>query len=91
MKASTPLDSFRSHRFGYVITNSKDMKPKRVMITPYLHDTRIYLNRIKINTEYFYTSIETQPTHGLFSNHITEHKISEVRGIDDSSQISESI
>lgn len=30
------------------------------MITPYLHDNRIYLNRLKINTEYFYTSIEHQ-------------------------------
>ena len=58
VKASTPLDSFRSHRFGYVLTNSKDLEPKRVMIIPYLHDTRIYLNRIKINTDYFYTSID---------------------------------
>ena len=58
VKASTPLDSFRSHRFGYVLTNSNDLEPKRVMITPYLHDTRIYLNRIKINTDYFYTSID---------------------------------
>jgi len=40
------------------------MKPKRVMITPYLHDTRIYLNRIKINTKYFYTSIESKTTDG---------------------------
>ena len=63
------------------------MKPKRVMITPYLHESRIYLNRIKINTDYFYTSIETQPI-GLISNHITEHVISESR--DDDSQIVES-
>ena len=58
VKASTPLDSYRSHRFGYVIT-SKEYLPKKVMITPYLHDKRIYLNRLKINTNYFYTSIES--------------------------------
>lgn len=59
VKASTPLDSFRSHRFGYVIT-SKVYAPKKVMIMPYLHDKRIYLNRLKINTDYFYTSIESE-------------------------------
>ena len=59
VKASTPLDSFRSHRFGYVIT-SKEYLPKKVMSTPYLHDKRIYLNRLKINTDYFYTSIESE-------------------------------
>jgi hypothetical protein len=58
VKASTPLDSYRSHRFGYIITNQIDYKPKKVMITPYLHDNRIYLNRLKVNTDYFYTSIQ---------------------------------
>ena len=72
VKASTPLDSFRSHRFGYVFTNIKDLKPKRVMITPYLHDTRIYLNRIKINTYYFYTSIETDSVEAFRKPKITE-------------------
>lgn len=31
------------------------------MILPYLHDHKIYLNRLKINTDYFYTSMETDP------------------------------
>jgi hypothetical protein len=26
---------------------------------PYLHERRIYLNKQNINTEYFYTSIDT--------------------------------
>ena len=64
VKASTPLDSYRSHRFGYVIT-SKEYLPKKVMITPYLHDKRIYLNRLKINTDYFYTSIESDVPSGI--------------------------
>lgn len=29
------------------------------MILPYLHERRIYLNRKKSNTNYFYTSIDT--------------------------------
>ena len=31
------------------------------MLLPYLHDRKIYLNRLKINTDYFYTSVETKP------------------------------
>jgi hypothetical protein len=34
-------------------------KPMRILILPYLHERRIYLNRKKMNTDYFYTSIET--------------------------------
>lgn len=57
VKTKSPLNSIQSHRFAYVILNSKDMVPKRVMLMPYLHERKIFLNRIKKNTEYFYTSI----------------------------------
>jgi hypothetical protein len=33
--------------------------PRKIMCLPYLHERRIYLNRIKDNTDYFYTCIET--------------------------------
>ena len=74
VKASTPLDSYRSHRFGYVIT-SKEYLPKKVMITPYLHDKRIYLNRLKINTDYFYTSIESSIENGAGSCEISKKQL----------------
>ena len=32
------------------------------MILPYLHEKRIYLNRLKLDTDYFYTSITTKNT-----------------------------
>jgi hypothetical protein len=41
-----------------VILNPIDLVPKRVMIMPYLHERKIFLNRIKKNTQYFYTSIQ---------------------------------
>lgn len=58
VKAKSPLNAMQSHRFAYVILNPIDLIPKRVMMMPYLHERKIYLNRIKKNTEYFYTSIE---------------------------------
>lgn len=57
VKTKSPLNSIQSHRFAYVILNSKDLYPKRVMMMPYLHERKIFLNRIKKNTQYFYTSI----------------------------------
>ena len=57
IKMDTPLDSMQSHRFLYVILNHNDLEPKKLMIVPYLHERKIYLNRIKVNTNYFYTSI----------------------------------
>jgi hypothetical protein len=59
----TPLDSFQSHKFLYVMVNHFDLEPKQLMILPYLHERKIYLNRIKVNTDYFYTTIikEVEP------------------------------
>lgn len=53
------MDSMKSHRFAYVISDTMRQKPMRILILPYLHERRIYLNRKKMNTDYFYTSIET--------------------------------
>mmetsp|Transcript_1931 Transcript_1931/g.2766 ORF Transcript_1931/g.2766 Transcript_1931/m.2766 type:complete len:509 (+) Transcript_1931:3115-4641(+) len=53
-----PLDSISYHKFVFIITNPVKLLPSRVVIVPYLHEKRIYLNRNKTNTEYFYTSIE---------------------------------
>jgi len=60
VKADTPLDSIKAHRFGYIISDKFCQEPKRLMIIPYLHERRVYLNKMKQNTEYFYTSIVTK-------------------------------
>lgn len=60
VKSNTPLDSIRSQRFAYVITDKKNCKPINLYILPYLHSKFIFLNRNKTNTDYFYTSIETK-------------------------------
>jgi hypothetical protein len=47
VKAKSPLNFLAGNRFAYVILNPKDLVPKRVMTIPYLHERKIYLNRIK--------------------------------------------
>ena len=72
------MESFQSHRLAYIVLNNQDLKPKKMIIVPYLHERKIYLNRMKQNTNYFYSSkqvefeekIKTQ----LFAFNITEHK-----------------
>jgi hypothetical protein len=56
IKTNMPLESIQGHRLAYVILNNKVMKPKKLMIVPYLHERKIYLNRMKQNTSYFYSS-----------------------------------
>ena len=59
VRTDTPLNSYQSHRLAYIIIDKNRKKPLRVLVVPYLHERRIYLNRLKPSTEYFYTTIET--------------------------------
>ena len=42
----------------YVIQNRDNFSITRIQFVPYLHERKLYLNRMKLNTSYFYTSIE---------------------------------
>jgi hypothetical protein len=59
IRTNSPLDSARYRKFVYIIQDSECQQTKTIMITPYLHERRIYLNRVKFNTEYFYTAVQT--------------------------------
>lgn len=82
IKTNMPMESIQNHRLAYVILNKKVLMPKKLMITPYLHERRIYLNRMKQNTFYFYTSkqqiIENEESKTvisyIFSFNVNENK-----------------
>lgn len=57
IKIDSPLDSIQAHRFAYIMLNNEKLSCKRLLIIPYLHERRVYLNRMKQNTNYFYTSL----------------------------------
>jgi hypothetical protein len=59
IRSNTPLDSIRYHKSVYVTQDSMCNAPKQIICLPYLHERKIYLNRVKDNTDYFYTSIDT--------------------------------
>lgn len=56
----SPVPSWKSEKLAYVITNQTYYTAKKILILPYLHDRKLFLNRQKNNTHYFYTSIETR-------------------------------
>lgn len=59
VRTDSPLNSYQSHRLAYIIVDKERKNATRVLAVPYLHENRIYLNRMKPSTEYFYTTIET--------------------------------
>lgn len=52
--SGTPLQTCLYNRLAYKIKNKKDFKPDKIMILPYLHERRIYLNR-RHDSNQFYT------------------------------------
>lgn len=50
VNSSTPIDSYRYHRMAYVISDKVNFGISNVMMVPYLHDRKIYLNKPKMNT-----------------------------------------
>ena len=55
---NAPLLSHDHHRMVYISSNQKLLKPKRIIILPYLHERKIYLNQIEMNHKYFYNVVE---------------------------------
>ena len=50
----------RGHKMAYVTSDKVNFSTSMVRYTPYLHEKKLYLNRPKTNTDYFYTSITTK-------------------------------
>jgi hypothetical protein len=59
IRSGTPLDSQKNHRFVYIRTDIEMNEPSTILILPYLHERKVYLNTKKLATDYFYSSITT--------------------------------
>ena len=74
VKTNSPLDSIQGHKLAFVILNNNELAPKKLLLLPYLHERKIYLNRIKQNTKYFFTSIQRPTESIIISINLTESK-----------------
>ena len=72
IRAGTPLDSQKNHRFVYIKRDKSMKEASKITILPYLHERRVYMNTKRLATEYFYTSVIT--THEQESQYRIEYK-----------------
>ena len=54
IQSGTPKQTCLYNRLAYVIRNQREIKARKLLIMPYLHERRIYLNR-RHNENQFYT------------------------------------
>lgn len=57
VQSGTPLQTCLYNRLAYMIRNQKDLKERKLLIMPYLHERRIYLNRRHTDNQ-FYTIVK---------------------------------
>jgi hypothetical protein len=45
IQINTPLQTTTYNRIAYMIRNLLDLKPRRLLILPYLHERKVHLNK----------------------------------------------
>ena len=64
VKTMFPICSLASHRFIYMTQNQRNLLPNKIKILPFLHERKVYLNKIE-SPDVFYTTIRrTDPELG---------------------------
>ena len=58
VQSGTPILNQENHRIIYFTRNFREQRPKRIIVLPYLHERRVYLNQIEANEKYFYTVVQ---------------------------------
>mmetsp|Transcript_8198 Transcript_8198/g.12570 ORF Transcript_8198/g.12570 Transcript_8198/m.12570 type:complete len:118 (+) Transcript_8198:3002-3355(+) len=56
--SKNPVICNENHRQVYFTRNFSSLSPMRMIILPFLHERKLYINRIDRNHRYFYTVIE---------------------------------
>ena len=62
------------NRLAYIIKNTKMLLPRKVLILPYLHQRRIYLNR-RHSANQFYTIYENAGINYILCMCINDNKV----------------
>lgn len=57
VQSNNPFLDIFTNRMFYFTRNSSKLKPKRILMLPFLHERKVYLNRMKDKHQYFYTVI----------------------------------
>ena len=74
VQSGTPLTSCMYHRLAYIVRNQKELKPRKILVMPYLHERKIYLNR-RTSANQFYSLIEQDKVKYIFCMCLDAEKI----------------
>jgi hypothetical protein len=58
INSGNPLTCMYYHRLVYISRNIKHLKPSRIMILPFLHERKVYVNRTNDSDKYFYNVVD---------------------------------
>jgi hypothetical protein len=64
--AENPMLCVEFNRMAYISVNPRKFLPKKLMVIPFMHERKIYLNKQKPGHRYFYTTIEEVPEDQIF-------------------------
>ena len=53
VQSGTPMQTCLYNRLAYIVRNQKEVKARRLLIMPYLHERRIYLNRRHLDNQFY--------------------------------------
>jgi hypothetical protein len=73
--AGLPLFTPEANRMMYVVKNKKQVTVRQIILTPYLHERKILLNKTRSDCEYFSTTFYIEDNRKvLLSINITDSK-----------------
>ena len=58
--AKSPFISAGYHRLAYVIYDKTQMKPRKLLTIPYLHERKVFLTKERARNNYFYTCFKAE-------------------------------
>lgn len=65
-----PKLSLNCHKQFYITNNQKFKKPYTIIVLPYLHERKLYLNKMKPQNKYFYSIFESEVEQGKNTVHM---------------------
>ena len=74
IQSGTPLQTCLYNRLAYVIRNEQRVMPRRLLILPYLHERKLYLNRRQHGNQ-FYTLIKHNDKNYILCFCLSDSKI----------------
>ena len=60
VSSKSPMLCQKSHRMIYETTNLVEREPSRIIILPYIHERRVYLDNLLLDHDQFYLEIKEE-------------------------------